>query len=53
MQALFDLVPAATIITMMARYDGVEMFNAKASLTGERNIGSQVEPMRYIDACTC
>ena len=53
MAALFERVPSARIVSMAARYDGKDEFAAFADRTGDRNIGSQVQPLAYRDACDC
>ena len=53
MAALFERVPTASLVTTMVRYDGKAAFDAFAERTGDRNIGSRVQPMSYRDACNC
>ena len=49
----FKFNPHTIIITAIARYNDEQDFAAKYQATGDRNIGSQVEPMQYRDACVC
>jgi hypothetical protein len=44
---IFKLNPNAVIITAQARYDGLEDFREKYPRTGNKNIGSMIEPVRY------
>ncbi len=53
MKALFHLLPNLKLVTAIACYNGVDDFNAKFVETGYRNIGSQMQPMQYREACTC
>ena len=53
MAALFERVPSARIVSAMVRYDGKDEFEAFADRTGDRNIGSEREPLAYRDACDC
>ena len=53
MAALFERVPNARLVSAAARYDGKEAFEAFADRTGDRNVGSQVRPLSYRDACDC
>ena len=53
MAALFERVPGARIVSAMVRYDGKDEFGAFADRTGDRNIGSEREPLAYRDACDC
>ena len=53
MAALFERVPSARIVSAMVRYDGKDEFEAFADRTGDRNIGSEREPLLYRDACDC
>lgn len=53
MEHLFAAQPDATLISAMARYDGAADFRHQAEHTGERNIGSQAQPLQYRDACDC
>jgi len=53
MESLFDLEPEAVIRSAMATYDGQEQFYNTAGNAGYRNIGSQMTPLCYEDACDC
>lgn len=53
MLALFMEQPDAVIITGMARYNGLAGFTREHEATYERNIGSQMMPQAYGDACDC
>lgn len=50
---LFTAQPDATLISAMARYDGRADFENNADGSGARNIGSQMHPLAYEDACDC
>jgi len=51
--ALFELKPEAVVISSMARYEGFEDFEQEYHNSGNRNIGSQFQPLCYADACEC
>ena len=53
MEALFQQVPTAVIVSSMMRYDGVEDFWYNAAHAGSRNVGSIAVPMSYDEACYC
>ncbi len=53
MEEIFDIAPGAVLVAAMARYEGREGFARTYPATGETNIGSMIEPMRYRDACEC
>lgn len=50
---LFDACPAAVVITAFIRYDGAADFDRRFWGTYANQIGSQAEPCKYGDACTC
>ncbi len=53
MQTLFHYAPNARLKSAAVQYDGHLEFWAKHNATGDRNIGSMMEPMAYRDACDC
>jgi hypothetical protein len=53
MHNVFTINPNARIVSVMARYSGVEDFHASTAETAYRNIGSRALPLAYIDACEC
>ena len=53
MREVFRMDPDARISTGHETYRGLADFQAKAPATGDHNIGSQVDPMRFEDACLC
>ena len=53
MRALFALDPDARIKTAMADYRESDGFERVFPATGDRNIGSQMHPLIYRDACYC
>ena len=53
MKELYKLNDKATIISVCARYNGREDFEAKFEATGDRNIGSQMQPAHMRDCCVC
>lgn len=53
---LFDSDPAAVVVSPFipgGRYEDAHDFEYKYFRTGDRNIGSQVSPLAYRDACNC
>lgn len=50
MRELFALAPAATLISIMERFDGVEDFKAKACNVGEKRAGPHET---YGELCDC
>lgn len=50
---LFDRFPDAKVSTAYAVYDGRQGFLDKFPGTGQRNIGSVMEPMTAASACDC
>lgn len=53
MRALFATAPHATIITGVARYNGLEHFEQTHRMTGLRNVGGVYEPVTFADLCDC
>jgi hypothetical protein len=53
MRALYMLAPDARIRSGMAYYKGSDHFEQTHGDTAYRNIGSQVSPQSYADACDC
>lgn len=53
MVAIFTEYPDARIKTHQADYRGAEDFVAKFEATGNVNIGSQMFPLYYVEACEC
>ncbi len=53
MSAIFAEFPDARLKTAKADYRGCADFEAKFEQTGDTNIGSTFEPMRYANACDC
>lgn len=53
MQALFDAYPDARLQSAQADYRGKEDFEDSFEATGYVNIGSQVSPLHFNDACDC
>ena len=53
MQALFDAYPDARLQSAHADYHGKDDFEDKFDWTGATNIGSQMSPLLYRDACDC
>lgn len=53
MAALFALAPDATLRSAFATYRGAAGFRSAHGATADRNVGSQVRPVSYADACTC
>lgn len=53
MEALFNSVPHARLKSMVADYNGRLEFWAQHDATGDRNIGSIMQPRAYRDACDC
>lgn len=53
MQHVFEAVPDALIKSMMATYNGVQDFQQEACKTGNRNVGSMMQPLAYTEACDC
>ena len=52
LRELFEVAPNAVVITSLARYDGVEGFEANYEGT-DRNVGPQISPIRYSECCGC
>ena len=52
-QEVYHQEEGAIIITAQARYNNRADFEYSAEATGSQNIGSQVEPLAYQDACDC
>ena len=48
---VFKINPGATIITAIARYNGEQNYQETFGATGDKNIGSMMEPCAYRDAC--
>lgn len=53
LRAVFEAFPRATIVTAMARYDGLEGFEATYPSTAYRNIGSMMQPATMPTLCDC
>jgi hypothetical protein len=53
MRALFDFDSEARLTTAMADYRSREGFNELYPATAWRNIGSQINPLDYANACDC
>ena len=53
MLALFARIPDVRLVSASADYHGREHFLRSFEATGDRNIGSMVQPMAYRDACDC
>lgn len=53
MEALFTRAPTTRLKSTMVDYNGRLEFWARHDETGDRNIGSLMEPMAYRDACDC
>ena len=52
-RALFEKAPDAKVRTTVANYDGREDFEQTYWMTGNRNIGSIIEPLPLRYACDC
>lgn len=50
---LFKINPDAKITTALSTYDGWEDFLAKYPATGDKNIGSNFQPLYMAQACNC
>lgn len=53
MRAVFELDSDATFRTAVDTWDGSEDFEQRHTFSGYRNIGSQMYPQSYSDACRC
>ena len=53
MRELFRNHPTALLVTAVARYDGLMSFDQQYLETGYQNVGSQVDPLLYQEACEC
>lgn len=53
MLRVFDKNVQATIISSIARYDGLRNFAEKFMRVGELNVGSMLEPVCADEACDC
>lgn len=53
MHEIFDGVPDARLKSGMIDYRGRDDFESNHHGTGYRNIGSQLEPLSYQQACDC
>lgn len=53
MKEIFSINPKARLISAMAVYEGIEGFNREFEDTGDRNIGSMVNPQYFRQACEC
>jgi len=53
MSACFAINPEARIKSTMADYQGISDFEYSFEQTGDQNIGSQVHPLYFRDACEC
>jgi hypothetical protein len=53
MKELYKLNDGATIISVCARYDGREDFEAKFEATGSQNVGSRMQPAFRESCCVC
>lgn len=53
MQAIFDVFPNARIKSSVADYRGTDDFERSFPDTYYKNIGSQIEPTYFGDACDC
>ena len=53
MSAIFAAYPMCRLQTAQADYHGRTDFEESFEATGDTNIGSQVAPMCYADACDC
>ena len=50
---LFDQYPKLRVVTAQITYNGYDEFMSKFESTAIINIGSQVQPLNYEDACFC
>ena len=53
MEAMFNLAPNARLKSMVVTYEGRTDFWANHDATGNRNVGSMMQPLAYRDACDC
>lgn len=53
LRALFTRVPTAKVISSWITYDGLDDFEANHDDTGDRNVGSQMQPQSARDSCRC
>jgi len=53
LRALFDVAPAASVYTSMARYVGKQGFESTYPDTAYQNIGSQMMPAYMPELCDC
>jgi hypothetical protein len=53
MSACFAINPEARIKSAVADYQGIADFNYSFEQTGDDNIGSQVQPLCFREACEC
>lgn len=53
MSLLFDQYPDATLETALITYQGQQGFDLNHDATGWKNIGSQIYPVFYREACKC
>lgn len=52
-EEIFKRNPEAVIVTAFARYDGHKDFLDKYRAVGNKNIGSQFQPLYMSEACDC
>ena len=53
MEVMFSLAPNARLKSTVVTYGGRTDFWANHDATGDRNIGSMMQPLAYRDACDC
>lgn len=53
MRMMFECFPNARLRSAMAKFNGIDDFNAYAGLVGIQNVGSQMQPRRFEDSCKC
>lgn len=53
MRALFAMAPDAVLVTAFATYKGREHFESSHWETGDRNVGSQMDPVTISELCDC
>lgn len=53
LRAVFAEFPNAVVVTSMARYNGVDGFEASYPATAYTNVGSQMSPVTMPELCSC
>lgn len=53
LREFFERFPDRRVRTSQSDYRGLSDFSWRAPSSGDRNIGSQIQPLRYRDACDC